>query len=98
MSQRRIAALILNLFAFAAVFADSKPVADPAEIDQLVKEIEPPPLPAPLLHGGAAQAPVARQAYDAATMKPYLLNALAAEEILKASDKHPLAAAALQAG
>ncbi len=72
--------------------------ADPAEIERLVKEIEPSPLPATLLRSDGPKVDLVRQPYDAATMKPYLADRLSPVDILAEPAKHPLAAAAVEAG
>ncbi|MFL5339668.1 MAG: hypothetical protein ACJ8F7_05825 [Gemmataceae bacterium] len=97
----RLFAATIFLLASAGAWADDAPkgpAADPAEIERLLKEIEPPPLPAPLLRGEGTRGAIARQAFDAAAMKPYLTDRLSPVDILGEPAKHPLAAATVQAG
>src|SRR5438876_7736527 len=99
MSRTVCVGILVPLLALPAL-ADDKPAraaADPAEIDRLVKEIEPSPLPATLLRSDGPKFDLVRQPYDAATMKPYLADRLSPVDILAEPAKYPLAAAAVEA-
>ena len=97
---KNVAAVVSALsFALSSLADEPKSApADPAEIERLVKEIETSPLPANLLRGDGLPSALARQPYDAASLKPYLVDRVSAVDILAEPDKHPLASAAIQAG
>ena len=99
MSYRWFTVLLLSLSTVRGRAAEPPgEVANPADIARLVKEIEPSPLPAPLLRAKGPSQDVARLPFSATAMKPYLADELSPVDILAEPAKHPLAAATVQAG